>query len=401
MDLSSVGKNFVGPVWDCYIQEIDIETEELVFQWSALDHIKLSATYREIGKDGENGIAWDWFHINSIDKDAKGNYLVSSRYLHALFYVDGKTGDLIWTLGGKGNQFLDLSDGHATNFAYQHDARWRSNDTISMFDNAIDDKHIDNGMTRGLKLRLDTKNMTVAVDTEYFNPHWIKAKSQGSFQELPNGNVLVGYGDTAAFTEFAANGYPLCDVHFQPELQFLKGQIMSYRVIKNEWKGFPFNSPTSMIAEDGDREWKIFVSWNGATEVARWVVEGAKLPDNYNHTVVPDLNTTVWKEYDSKRKIEFEEALDLKPHYPAWLRVVAKDSQGQVLGYGAPLNCSDAETVSYLACPACPPPPTIGPVHNLLRLPKQTSIHVPTRFAGDRLCVTCAQTSTVPPSLKA
>lgn len=34
--------------------------------------------------DGHECIAWDPFHINSITKDAEGNYLISSRHASVL-----------------------------------------------------------------------------------------------------------------------------------------------------------------------------------------------------------------------------------------------------------------------------------------------------------------------------
>jgi len=29
---------------------------------------------------GTSGDPWDWFHLQSVEKDVKGNYLVASRY---------------------------------------------------------------------------------------------------------------------------------------------------------------------------------------------------------------------------------------------------------------------------------------------------------------------------------
>jgi len=338
VDLTAVGKPFVGPVWDCYIQEVDMETGEAVFEWSALDHLKISSAMNEIGTDGENDVPWDWFHINSIDKDNKGNYLISSRFLQALIYIDGRTSEVIWIMGGKDNMFVDLSQGNATNFAYQHDARWADDYTaITMFDNAVDDLHLDRALTRGLKIKVDQEAMTAEIAAEYFNPRQILGKSQGSYQTLPNGHVLLGYGDSAAFTEYAADGTVLCDVHFSPESRYSFSDVMSYRVHKYEWHGWPLTIPVSVLDQSDDREWRVFVSWNGATEVKEWILEGAKNLTWSNETGTL-VDTTEWKELTSKDKIDFETVIDLQYHYPAWLRVVAKDAGGNVLGAGEPLN---------------------------------------------------------------
>ncbi|KAJ1332007.1 Arylsulfotransferase (ASST) [Microdochium nivale] len=338
VDLSSVGKPFDGQVWDCYIQEIDIETGEAIFEWSALDHLKISSAFNDIGSDGENDIPWDWFHINSIDKDAKGNYLISSRFLQALVYIDGRSGDVIWIIGGKDNMFMDLSDGNATNFAYQHDARWADDDmTITMFDNAVDDLHLDRALTRGLKIRVDQEAMTAQVVTEYYNPRKILGKSQGSYQTLPNGHVLLGYGDSAAFTEYAADGTVLCDVHFAPESRYSFSDVMSYRVHKYEWHGWPLTLPVSVLDQSEDHDWKVYVSWNGATEIKDWVLEGASELTMTNETGKL-VETTSWRKLTSQPKVDYETVIDLQYHYPPWLRAVALDAAGNVLGVGESLN---------------------------------------------------------------
>ncbi|KXJ95031.1 ASST-domain-containing protein [Microdochium bolleyi] len=338
VDLNSVGKPFAGPVWDCYIQEINIETGEAIFEWSALDHLKISSAMIEIGPAGEDDIPWDWFHINSIDKDAKGNYLVSSRFLQALVYIDGRSGDVIWIIGGKDNMFTDLSGGNATNFAYQHDARWADDDTtITMFDNAVDDYHLERALTRGLKIRVDQTAMTAQIVTEYMNPRKIIGKSQGSYQTLPNGHVLLGYGDSAAFTEYAADGTVLCDVHFGPEVRYTFSDVMSYRVHKYEWHGWPLTLPVSVLDQSEDREWKVYVSWNGATEIKDWVLEGANELTFVNKSGQM-YESTSWKKLTSETKIDYETAIALQYHYPAWLRVVALDAAGNVLGVGESLN---------------------------------------------------------------
>lgn len=115
-------------VWDCLFQEVNIDTGELVFQWRASEHVNLTHTYSKLdpGDGGTQQNPFDWLHINSVDKDELGNYLVSARNTHAMIYINGKTGEILWTLGGKGNQFADLSGGYALNFAWQHDARFVS-----------------------------------------------------------------------------------------------------------------------------------------------------------------------------------------------------------------------------------------------------------------------------------
>ena len=49
---------------------------------------------------------WDAYHMNSIDKDYDGNYLVSIRHLNALVKIDKNDGSVIWKMGGKASNFI-------------------------------------------------------------------------------------------------------------------------------------------------------------------------------------------------------------------------------------------------------------------------------------------------------
>ena len=137
-DVRGAGRKFNDlwnqAAWDCVFQEIDIETGDLLFEWRASEHLELNLTYHKldttIGESGTRTKPFDWFHINSVDKDEFGNYLVSARNTHAILYIDSKTKEIIWTLGGKKNDFQDLSSGHVLNFAWQHDARFVAADAF-------------------------------------------------------------------------------------------------------------------------------------------------------------------------------------------------------------------------------------------------------------------------------
>jgi hypothetical protein len=161
-------------IWDCVLQEVSVDTHDVVFEWRASEHIDMNDTYHLVRQAGSYEDPFDWFHMNSIDKDELGNYLVSARYTHSVTYIDGRTGGVIWVLGGKSNMFMDLSNGSAINFAWQHDTRFVSPDLftqtyvppteqpgystrlLSLFDNAAEDQNYVYGMdhSRGLLLEV-------------------------------------------------------------------------------------------------------------------------------------------------------------------------------------------------------------------------------------------------------
>jgi len=210
------------------------------------------------------------------------NYLVSGRHVKLITYIDGTTGDPIWTLGGKLNQFTDLSGGRATDFGYQHHARLGTTNIIfqqdevdalglngtamlSMFDNHELGSQTDctTNCSRGLELLLDFDAMTVTLHAEYFHPEHISSDAMGSAQPQAGGGQLTGWGVVPTFTQHDAAGEVVWDVQFAPWGS--PPYNGNYRAFKQTWKGFPVWDP-ALVVQDG----VAYCSWNGATEVATW-----------------------------------------------------------------------------------------------------------------------------------
>lgn len=286
-DLRSVGGPEDGWIEDDFFQELDIETGEVLFQWSSSEHFPVNTTMEAqnncridpfakfAGCGDDEDSAFDYYHLNSVWKDSLGNYLISARNIWGISYIDGRNGDVLWTLGaGVINDFEDLSGGLATDFAWQHHARWVDEGrTLSFFDNhyhRIGDPY---GPSGARVVELDTTsatNRTARLRHLYEHPDHIKPESQGNTQRLDNGNYLVGWGSSGAFTEFAADGEVLCDGRFGAEVAFEFSPVSSYRVFRGEWTGMPSYPPSVAVVGN-----KAYVSWNGATEVDRWQVERA------------------------------------------------------------------------------------------------------------------------------
>ena len=349
-NLTALGREEPGPIWDCYIQEIDMETDEVIFQWSAADHIDVNDTFRGIGDSGvPGGEPFDFFHINSIDKDPWGNYLISSRYTHSIYCVEGRTGSVLWVLGGKRNMFDDLSGGNATNFRFQHHARWADNyEAITLFDNSADSG--EESTPRGVRLGIRVANKTVELLNEYRSPTVIPAPSQGSMQDLPGGNVLLGYGYSGAMAEFSRGGRVLCQTHYGPASGFGSGDVQSYRVFKFPWSGYPADGPSLRVARDAAGVWRAFASWNGATEVRRWVLQGAEGPDDAGNE---------WSVLGGVVKVGFEAGFALRAGHPAFLRVQALGEGMNALGVSKVVNASRIRIVSLIPSPHCVSKPTV------------------------------------------
>jgi hypothetical protein len=256
-DLSSVGGARKGTIQDAIFQEIDLASGAVLIEWHSLGSVPLEESYAAVGAD------WDFFHINSVDLDWDGNLLVSSRSMQTIYKID-RTGQIVWRLGGKRS---DFAMGSGTHFAWQHDARRRPDGSLTVFDNgatpAVERR------SRGLILELDEEAMSVGLLAEYVHPK-VLAGSQGSVQQLPNGNVFVGWGEVPRVTEFDRQGRIVFDA-------LLGSKYECYRAFRLPWTGQPSDAPA--IAVDSSRGSPIaYASWNGATEVDRWQLRAGARP---------------------------------------------------------------------------------------------------------------------------
>ncbi|RJE24332.1 Arylsulfotransferase ASST [Aspergillus sclerotialis] len=321
-DLQSVDRPEDGWIVDGVFQEVNIETGELLFQWQAAEHFNFTEAYPELEDTGTEANPWDFFHISGLDKDEKGNFLVSSASMNCLAYIDGQSGDVIWKVGGKDNMFEDLSDGDTTTIIQPYRARFTEDgNAITLFDTT-------ESASRGLFLDVDQEKMTVQVRYQYLNPTDLTTKFGGSVQLLDNSNVLVSYGSSAAWTEYSLEGNPLCEVHFGSAFQFNDDRIASQHVSKHAWTGHPKTPPTLKLIG-----YEAVVSWNGATEVVTWALEGSStIPTNKKN--LSEQFTLITAQF----KEGFETVLSIPPDTSEHVfRVVAFDRDGNPLGSSDPV----------------------------------------------------------------
>lgn len=319
-DLTSVGGPELGWLYEGVFQEIDIATGELLFEWRSTSFFPPNSSYELLNNRGYRRTSgYDYFHMNSVDKDDQGRYLVSGRHTHSITCIDGSTGEVLWTLGGRDNEFSDVSNEATTGFEWQHDARWRSHNQISLFNNAVHADSDPHSISHGALIELDIPSRKATLLTSYNHPQDLMATSQGNLQVLDTGNVFVGWGHSAAYTEFSPDGDVLCDVHFGASAYFSFGRIVSYRAWKGNWVGTPDTLPDAAVAGDS-----VYVSWNGATEVASWRLE------TWDGEGLEDMSFTLVDEFERTR---FETEIQLPPGVTTSLfRVCAVNADGEILG---------------------------------------------------------------------
>jgi hypothetical protein len=302
MDLRQVGGPRRGVVIDNVLQEVDLETGLVLFEWHSLGRVALNdAVVPPRGRQ-----TWSYMHLNAVEVDTDGNLLISARNTCAVYKLDRTTGEIIWTLGGEES---DFRLNRRTRFCFQHDARRAGPGVISLFDNSAGPPDM-RRQSRGIKLRVDERRRTVRLVKQYRHPARILARNQGSTRVQPNGNVLVGWGAAPVFSEYSASGRLL----FNGRLTTGKG---NYRAVRAEWTGRPATTPDIATQRRGDRL-AVFASWNGATEVARW-------------QVLAGASADALQPADSARRNGFETTLSV-PAGQAFVAVRALDSAGNALG---------------------------------------------------------------------
>jgi len=308
-DLSAVGGARDAAVADTLMQELDLKTGLVRYEWHSLDHVPLSDSYVSAAHSSRT-TPLDYFHINAIDVQPNGDLLVDARNTWAAYDLDARTGQVRWRLGGKRSSF---ALGPGTRTAYQHDARRQSDGTITFFDNgATPAVH---PQSRAIQLRLNEAAKTATLLREVVHPGKpLVAGSQGNTQALANGGWMVGWGEVPYLSEFGPQGQPLFDAHLPTTYE-------SYRAYRLPWSGQPSDSPSAAVvrAKSG-RGATVYASWNGATRVASWRLLAGSAPSSLSPVA-------------SAARAGFETAIAIPSLAAgAYVQVQALDASGAVIG---------------------------------------------------------------------
>jgi hypothetical protein len=309
-DLSPLKGARNGAIDDTAIQEIDMRTGLVRWEWHSLDHIPVSQTETETPT---TTTPWDWFHLNSIDLEgagtnSSGDIFISARSTWAGYQLEGATGRVLWRLGGLASSF---KMGPGTQTAWQHDGRVLPDGEVTFFDDGSNPPI--HRQSRAVRVALDFKTREARLVSAYTHPDPpLLAPSQGNAQTLADGSTLVGYGGVPAISEYAPDGALLFDAHLPYDMTF-------YRAFRFPWSGRPATPPAVLAnMNDTGEETIVHASWNGATGVAAWRVLAGERPE----ALTPRTTTPA---------SGFESSTILPKQY-AYVAVQALDAAGQVLG---------------------------------------------------------------------
>jgi hypothetical protein len=259
----SYGHGVGKPTEDSVVQEIDIKTGLVMFEWHALDHIALGDSDFT---PKSPGFVFDPYHANSI-AFVGSNPVVSLRNTSAVYEIDRTTGKVLWTLGGKHPSF---KMGSGTTTAFQHAALLQPDGTVTIFDDGAGPPTV-HKYSRGIRVSLDTTHMAATLVREYDHSPQISAAFEGNVQQLSGGDVFMGWGQQPYFSEANSSGQQIFDAHFTVPTS-------SYRAYRFSWNAQPPTLPRLAISSSPDGSDTLYASWNGATDVARWRVLAGPSP---------------------------------------------------------------------------------------------------------------------------
>jgi len=309
-DLSSLGGPKDGQVVEGVVQEIDVATGRVLFEWHSLDHVPLDESYAPVSADS----TYDYFHVNAVSIDNDGNLLISGRHTWTVYKVDRHSGRIIWRLGGKHS---DFKLGRGVRFAWQHNPLAAGTDTIRLFDNEDGDTGVVRPQSRVIWIRLNTTTMTATLEKVATHPGNLTVQAEGNAQALANGDTFVGWGQLGRVSEFNPHGRLLFDALLPPIYD-------TYRAYRQVWSGRPPSPPTASARTNSDGTTTVHAIWNGATAVARWRILAGPTA-----TRLATVATIAWNGLSTPVKIRGS---------AQEVEVVALDARGRVIARTKPVR---------------------------------------------------------------
>ncbi len=232
-NLTSIGGPADQTVINGVVQEIDIATGRVLFQWNSEDHVPFSQSEQPLPASAST--PWDWFHINAVKLDTDGNLLIDARDTWTTYKVSLATGNIIWQLGGKDSSFaLEAAPGQVLDsageiFAWQHDPQALGNDVYTFFDNESSGTPL-LPYSRAITVKLNPWTKVATLVASDNQPEGLSAASQGNAQTNTDGNLVVGWGALPYFSEFDPYGKLIFNAEFP-------AGVNTYRAYQFPWPG--------------------------------------------------------------------------------------------------------------------------------------------------------------------
>jgi len=233
-NLTSIGGPADQKVVDSIVQEIDISTGKVLFQWNPAGHVPYADS--EQPRPASAATPWDWFYVNAVHLDTDGNLLISARYAWAVYKVSLPTGQIMWKLGGKHSTFkLTAAPGQVLDqageiFAYQHDPEAIGNDEYTVFDDESGTGSTGYQLpySRVVTIKLDPATRVATLVKSIKQPEDLLASEEGNAQTTGHGDLFVSWGNLSYISEYSPAGRLLFNAQ-------LPGNDITYRAYRLPW----------------------------------------------------------------------------------------------------------------------------------------------------------------------
>ena len=232
-NLTSIGGPAHQKVFDGIVQEIDIRTGKVLFQWNSADHVPYRDSHNP--RPASAASPWDWFHINAVHLDTDGNLLISSRFTWTTYKVSLRTGKIIWELGGQQSTFKlraapgQVLDSAGEIFAFQHDPEAIGNGEYTFFDDESDGSATLLPHSRVVTVKLDLTTRVATLLKSADQPEGLVAPAFGNAQTTRSGDLFVGWGALPYISEFSPSGQLLFNAEFP-------AGVFTYRAYRLPWQ---------------------------------------------------------------------------------------------------------------------------------------------------------------------
>ncbi|MFT7611328.1 MAG: hypothetical protein ACI9J3_000271 [Parvicellaceae bacterium] len=215
----------------CNTVEIVDISNNLIWDWNSCNYLHPSEGYDHYGY---NISSYDYAHINSVFEDDDGHLILSFRHMNSVVKISRTTGNVIWRLGGKLNDFTFTND---VGFTGQHNAERRPSGRISVFDNGQMSGPPE--FSRGLEYVIDTSTWSATlVDDFQYSPTTF-GSALGSNYRL-DGSKVINYG----MLYRPEPSFVVVDSLNQVQATaYFPDSVMNYRV-QPFHPGFEFDRPT-------------------------------------------------------------------------------------------------------------------------------------------------------------
>lgn len=226
VDMSQLveGGNTAAEINEAFIQELD-EENNVINTWYTQDLFNILDGNEESPFVDFTEASIDYCHLNSVSVYSDTSFVISSRHLDEITNIDRRTGEIIWRLGGKNNDFTFIND--PIGFSHQHCPRRLSNGNLILFDNG--NLH-DPEFSSTVEYKLDEVNMTATLVNRVRRTPDAFAPRDGSTQRLDNGNTIITWGPAwPSVTEFHPDGSIAIELD-------MTDHSLSPRIEKYPWK---------------------------------------------------------------------------------------------------------------------------------------------------------------------